>query len=197
MMSCLPGKTRSVAPTRQKIHGEGAVVTRIDNLLTDEEANRLVEMARWRYKRSRTGALERGGVNAWRTSSTAYLPMNDPFVKCIAKRLATVAGAPQENLENLQVVRYRSGERYRPHYDYLWERPERLMTLFVYLQDDGMRDGTCGGATAFPRLNTNGRPLRVFPKQGSALLWSNWWVCGVQKTCCDGLDMNCAHAMKN
>ena len=119
MMSCLPGETRSVAPTRRKIHGEGAVVTRIDNLLTDEEANRLVEMARWRYKRSRTEALERGGVNAWRTSSTAYLPMKDPFVKCIGKRLATLAGAPHDTLEDLQVTRYRPGEQYTPHYDFL------------------------------------------------------------------------------
>ena len=25
--------------------------------------------------------------------------------------------------------------------------------------------------------------------------FGRWWVCGVLKTCCGGLDMNCAHAI--
>jgi prolyl 4-hydroxylase len=99
--------------------------------------------------------------------------MGDPFVACIGKRLAAIAGAPVDNLEGLQVVRYRPGDEYKPHHDYLGGRPERLTTLLAYLQADGIQDGRCGGSTVFPRLKSNGRPLRVFPKQGSALLWSN------------------------
>ena len=33
---------------------------------------------------------------------------------------------------------------------------------------------SCGGATVFHRLRRNGRPLRIFPRLGNALMWSNF-----------------------
>jgi len=112
-----------------------------------------------------------------RTSRTAYLPeKGDAVIDCLGQRLATLAGMPLAHLEQLQVTDYAHEQRYMAHLDDpgFDGEPRRLKTVFVYLQDDGLADGRCGGATAFYRLRRkDGQPLRVFPRKGNALLWSN------------------------
>ena len=48
------------------------------------------------------------------------------------------------------------------------------MTVFAYLEDTRCSDGKCGGATSFLKLKDGeNNPLRVYPKKGSAVMWSN------------------------
>jgi len=78
--------------------------------------------------------------------------------------------------ESLQVVRYKSGEEYTPHHDFVSPpinnryQPTRFATLLIYLNDV-----KGGGETRFPRAvnNYNAEGLEITPKRGTAVLFYN------------------------
>ena len=83
---------------------------------------------------------------------------------------------PVENIEPIQMVRYNSGQFYKPHYDYLdWKldiykkqikiNGQREITFFVYLND--IPEGV-GGETYFPKLDK-----KIKGKKGDAVFWYN------------------------
>lgn len=81
--------------------------------------------------------------------------------------LVNLTGCPSNRLEFVQVIRYRPGQQYSWHLDYL-PTPEacgaqgnRLATLLVYLNTP-----SSGGQTCFRDLN-----IQVEPTQGKALLF--------------------------
>ena len=91
------------------------------------------------------------------------------------------AGMPAGSLEQLQATRYATAQQYKSHHDDDFDagstgHQRRLKTIFAYLQADGnLPTGDCGGATRFDRLHQqNGKPLRVYPTAGRALMWNNW-----------------------
>ena len=137
------------------------------------------------FRASETSGEDGAGVvDKDRTSRTATLPAKDAVVGCIRERLATIAGMPEMNLEPLQVTEYAHQDCYKPHYDALGFKnaPDRRKTMFAYLKDDGLLDGKCGGATAFCSLRgKDGRPLRVYPRKGRALVWENFTPKGLSQ----------------
>lgn len=104
-------------------------------------------------------SLGRADKAEYRTSDGALFGLVDLDLALVAlyARLAAAADIPHENCELIGVLRYRPGQEYRPHHDYLPEdgndysevrrSGQRRRTLLVYLND-----GYAGGATAFPRL---------------------------------------------
>jgi prolyl 4-hydroxylase len=76
--------------------------------------------------------------------------------------------------ESLQVVRYKKGEEYTPHHDFISPsindryQPSRFATLLIYLND--VKEG---GETRFPRAvnNFNAEGIEITPKVGSAVLF--------------------------
>ncbi|MGK3735089.1 MAG: prolyl 4-hydroxylase [Bacillariaceae sp.] len=78
--------------------------------------------------------------------------------------------------ESLQVVRYKKGEEYTPHHDFVSPsindryQPSRFATLLIYLNDVEE-----GGETRFPRAvnNYNAEGLEIKPKAGTAVLFYN------------------------
>jgi prolyl 4-hydroxylase len=118
----------------------------------------------------------------YRSSSSEYFsPAQSRIVEAIEERALRVTGAPL--LEPLQVVQYVRGQRYDAHFDYFDQLPgsaaaisvhgQRTHTLFVYL-DSVPAAGE--GETSFPLLAA----LRVHPRRGAALLWSNVLPSGVE-----------------
>lgn len=178
MQSCLPDDPRTIAPTLRQLHTQNAVVTEIQNLLSEDEAQYLIREATAVGMTRSTGGLNRV-VSADRTSSTAHLGKGStPVVQCLEKRIATIAGMPPTHLEPLQVTQYKHSQQYKPHYDYFGtprdRGGERTTTIFAYLHSDQLDAGKCGGATAFPKLKDDqGNMLQVFPKVGNAVMWSN------------------------
>lgn len=97
--------------------------------------------------------------------------VSDPVIQCILERASAFQGhVPLSHTEPLQLVRYRSGEYYRAHYD-AWKgsgpaaQGNRETSFFVTLRSRGLlgsgaQEGeavTRGGArvsagTSFPRL---------------------------------------------
>ena len=112
---------------------------------------------------------------AFRTSDGAMFGLLDLDLALIAiyARLAKGAGLPVAHCEMMGVLRYRPGQEYKPHHDYLPEDAadysevkrsgQRTRTLLVSLND-----GFDGGETVFPKLG-----LRYAGKTGDALVFHN------------------------
>lgn len=111
----------------------------------------------------------------YRTSDGAAIGIVDLDLALFAlwKKLAALAGAPAANAELLGLLRYRPGQEYKPHHDFLPEDDkdysevrrtgQRSHTLLVALND-----GYEGGETHFPKLGVSWRGER-----GEALHFEN------------------------
>lgn len=179
MWSCLPDDKRTVHPIFRQLNSDKAVITEIENLLLPEEAAYLVNSGNQHgFKDStvmRNGGHER---DEQRTSRTSFLSKNsDPVVDCIGKRIATLANQPVTHMEPMQVTDYTHKQEYRAHHDYFNDKKgkaERTTTVFAYLDEKNCSEKLCGGSTTFHELKQpDGEPLRVFPKVGNAVMWSN------------------------
>jgi len=161
---------------------EGPWVLTFENFLSNEEADRMIELGRQQgYERSAdVGEMKFDGtldaiVNEGRTSTNAWCMDDceeDPVSGNIWKRIEQLTGIPETNSEHFQILRYEEGQFYNVHHDYIPEdddRPNgvRILTFFMYLSDV-----TEGGGTNFPRLG-DAPGLTVLPKKGRAVLWPN------------------------
>jgi prolyl 4-hydroxylase len=91
-------------------------------------------------------------------------PLENPVVHALNRRLAAASRTAPEQGEPLQVLRYRPGGEYKPHFDAIpGFANQRVATFLVWLND-----GYEGGGTHFPTpgLNLKGRP-------GDAILFHN------------------------
>ncbi|MDT7928647.1 2OG-Fe(II) oxygenase [Tepidimonas sp.] len=148
----------------------------LGNVLSDEECAALIRAAESRLKRSRTVQTKTGGeeLNADRTSDGMFFRRGEsPLIQRIEARLSRLVHWPVENGEGLQVLRYRPGAVYKPHYDYfdpsapgtarITERGgQRVATLVIYLNEP-----VRGGGTTFPDVG-----LEVLPQRGHAVFFA-------------------------
>ncbi|HEY0855517.1 MAG TPA: 2OG-Fe(II) oxygenase [Albitalea sp.] len=148
----------------------------LGGLLSPDECDEMVEFARQRLARSETVKLDTGAseVNDARTSEGMFFSRGENSVcRRIEQRIATLLQWPVENGEGLQVLRYRPGAEYKPHYDYfdpaqpgtptiLKRGGQRVASLVMYLNTPQR-----GGATIFPDVN-----LDVGPVKGNAVFFS-------------------------
>lgn len=150
----------------------------LDGVLTPDECEQIIALAKPRMKRSLTvdSKSEAGGdeLNEDRTSEGMFFERGEhPVVAALEARIAHLLGWPVENGEGLQVLRYGPGAEYKPHYDYfepglpatpalLRRGGQRVGTLLVYLNTPQE-----GGGTTFPNAG-----LEVAAQQGSAVFFS-------------------------
>jgi prolyl 4-hydroxylase len=146
------------------------------NLLSPEECDDLIALAQPKLTRSLTVDIKTGGdeLNAARTSDGMFFARaENPVVERVEKRLSELLRWPYENGEGLQILRYRHGAEYVPHYDYfdpvqpgtpkiLARGGQRVATIVMYL-----RTPERGGATVFPDIG-----LQVAPIKGSAVFFT-------------------------
>ncbi len=146
------------------------------SFMSDEECDALMDLARPRLARSETVDHQSGGseVNAARTSDGMFFARGEePLIQRIEQRIATLLQWPVERGEGLQILRYRPGAQYRPHFDYfdpvqpgsaavLKRGGQRVGTLIMYLHVPKN-----GGGTLFPDVG-----LEVMPVKGNALFFS-------------------------
>lgn len=146
------------------------------NLLSDEECDALIAAAEPRMARSLTVATKTGGeeVNDDRTSDGMFFQRGETaLIQRIEERIAQLLNWPIENGEGLQVLHYRPGAEYKPHYDYFDPAEPGTPTI---VQRGGQRVGTLvmylntpekGGGTTFPDVH-----LEVAPQRGNAVFFS-------------------------
>ncbi len=148
----------------------------LGDFLSHEECDALIEGAKPRMARSLTVAVETGGeeLNVDRTSNGMfYARAENELIARIERRLAQLTRWPVENGEGLQILHYRPGAEYKPHYDYfdpdepgtptiLKRGGQRVATIIMYLYEPEK-----GGGTVFPDVK-----LTVAPKRGNAVFFS-------------------------
>lgn len=147
----------------------------LGEVLSPEECRALIEAAHPRLERSLTVHTRTGGeeLNAHRTSDGMFFERSEsPLLRTLESRLERLLHWPAENCEPLQVLHYRPGTQYEPHYDYfdpaepgtptiLQRGGQRVATLVIYLNTPEQ-----GGGTIFPDLG-----LEVAPRQGHAVFF--------------------------
>lgn len=145
----------------------------LGDFLSPEECQALIEAAQPRMARSLTVETETGGqaVNDDRTSSGMFFRRGEnEVVARVEARIARLLQWPVENGEGIQVLHYRPGAEYKPHYDYFDpDQPgtaritqrggQRVATLVMYLNEPAR-----GGGTTFPDIG-----LEVTPQRGTAV----------------------------
>lgn len=148
----------------------------LGSLLSDEECDAMVAAAGARLARSETvaTAVEGSEINPARTSEGMFFERGESeLIRRIEARLAKLLNWPIDHGEGLQVLRYRPGAEYLPHYDYfdpnlssstaiLKRGGQRVATLVMYLNTPD-----AGGATIFPDVK-----LDVSPIKGNAVFFS-------------------------
>lgn len=146
------------------------------DLLSEAECDGIVTLASTRLARSETVATGAEGseVNAARTSDGMFFERGESdLIRRVEARIATLLRWPLDHGEGLQVLRYRPGAEYQPHYDYfdpahvstpgiLKRGGQRVGTLVIYLNTPG-----AGGSTIFPDIG-----LDVAPVKGNAVFFS-------------------------
>ncbi len=92
------------------------------------------------------------------------LPLENPAVHALNRRIAAASGTDVAQGEPLQVLRYRPGGEYKPHFDAIpGFANQRILTMLVWLNE-----GYGGGETHF--LNPG---LKLKGRAGDALLFRN------------------------
>ena len=148
----------------------------LSGLLSHDECDELVALARPRLSRSETVRLSTGSseVHQARTSEGMFFGREEnPLCARIEQRIAEMFNWPIENGEGLQVLHYSPGAEYKPHYDYFDpEQPgtvpvlkrggQRVASLVMYLNTP-----VKGGGTVFPDVQ-----FEVEPVKGNAVFFS-------------------------
>lgn len=145
-------------------------------LLSNTECDELVTLSRARMTASQVVDTDTGGevAHEGRTSSGyGFARGATPLIDRLERRIAALLKWPLDHGEGLQILRYRVGQEYRPHHDYmdpalpgapafLARGGQRVASLVMYLNTP-----IEGGATNFPELG-----LEVAAQKGNAVFFS-------------------------
>jgi len=144
-------------------------------LLSDEECAAMIAAAQAKGLTRSNVISDAGGeeLHDARTSEGMYFQRGEnELVKRVEARIARLLRWPVDNGEGLQILHYRPGAEYKPHYDYflpasastpeiLTHGGQRVGTLVLYLDDV-----EAGGATVFPDVQ-----LSIMPRRGHAVFF--------------------------
>ena len=141
-----------------------------DNVLSPGECERMIERAK-ALGLSRSTVAEKSGsqTSQIRTSSHVFLPPDDPVGETLKAKVRQLTGVPQSRMEQVQIVHYRPGQQYKPHFDACNDGCDggkdmpRTKTVMFYLNTVEE-----GGHTRFPNAGVS-----VTPKRGRAVHWYN------------------------
>lgn len=152
-------------------------VKEFPNFLTEEECDQIIALSKNKLFESRVydGADDLYETQ-WRQSSQCWLHDTEELVDKISQKVKDITNSHHLPQEHLQVVNYKQGGFFSPHYDACQGTPEfcarmngdegpRYLTLLIYLND-----GYEGGETVFPHHNVQ---KTVKPKKGKAVLFQS------------------------
>jgi prolyl 4-hydroxylase len=155
------------------------MVNQYRDVLTPEDCQELIDLADPKYQIATTLG---DGDSDYRIAENAFIRLDEAHgtVKKIVNAISELTKTPITNMEDLTIVRYPVGGRYKPHHDFFHEGQSytqeqlskggnRRMSTLVYLNDDFE-----GGETDFPQLG-----IRVEPERGKLVTWDNMTESGM------------------
>ena len=154
---------------------EDPLIQAVPGFLSHEVCDALIDGARPRLEPAMTYNEAKGGltVSAERQNSAAEFGVlnMDMLMLAVRERMCALAGLPTLQADGCQVLHYKVGEEFIPHFDFfedhartVLESGQRVYTVLVYLNEEGLE----GGETDFVRLGIRHRGAK-----GDALLFRN------------------------
>jgi len=148
----------------------------LGGVLSFDECDELIGRSRAKLNRSTTvdRATGEGKVIERRSSYGTFFHLGeDEFISRIDRRLSQLANWPLDHAEGIQIINYRLGGEYRPHFDFFppdeagskvhtARGGQRIATIIMYLNDVDE-----GGETIFPEIS-----LTIPPRKGDAVYFS-------------------------
>ncbi|UNK49985.1 2OG-Fe(II) oxygenase [Lysobacter sp. S4-A87] len=148
----------------------------LDNVLSHQECDYLIALSTQQMRPSTVVSPDSGElatIEARSSEGAWFTRGHDETIAAIESRLAALMQVPVDHGEGLQVLHYRAGGEYRPHYDYFPpEQPgsvphlarggQRTASLIMYLNSPD-----AGGETIFPLAGAS-----FVPRRGSALYFA-------------------------
>ena len=149
-------------------------IIEIQNFLTNEECDKIIELSKGNMFSSKVYSQNEDLYdNKTRISQQCWLNDNDSFIKDISDKVKSYTNTHNNYLEELQVVNYKPGGFFTPHYDAcvgnnsycerMNDKGARYLTVLFYLNDNFE-----GGETIFPKINK-----LVKPEKGKAIIFQN------------------------
>jgi len=150
------------------------MIEKISNFISKKDCDAIIKMIDKNHQRSAVAGRgeEKSVYGESRTSSTSNLPINNPIIKRIHKRIAKHLKLNINQGESIQGQLYEPGQYFKPHTDFFQgdsyhnhclASGNRIHTFMVYLNVPEE-----GGETNFPELK-----LSYKPKRGMAISWPN------------------------
>lgn len=170
-------------PWKLKLLHKSPPVISIENFFTDAECEEYIALTKEPEETSSTDDNSPLKINSATFSTLAYSKRTSTTWYChysqvpslLAKAKHLMNDLPLEQMEEAQIVRYRTGEEFSWHYDEIPSEQldnggQRIATLLVYLNTLSEKGG---GGTIFRDLKgVDGiGELTMRPKKGSALLF--------------------------
>ena len=149
----------------------------LENVLTKNECDFIIKSSEQFLKPSTTISDGVDVETDHRTSMNCFMNYKNPISGKIAKYVQEImlqadgVRVPFENFEDMQVVRYKTGDRYKEHNDFFDETEQeelksggqRIWSALVYLNNVSN-----GGGTEFLKLHKT-----IYPKRGRMVVWKN------------------------
>jgi len=157
------------------MHSADPILYVVNDFLSNDECDAFVEASKGKLKPSTVISPDKNIQHESRTSENCWIEHNaNEIVHEVSKRFSILVQMPIRNAEQYQLVYYKKGAEYKPHFDSFdyetddgkknWEPGgQRMITVIAYLNDVEE-----GGETGFPELGIN-----IPPKKGDAVVFHN------------------------
>lgn len=159
-------------PAVERIAADGVDMFRVDGFLKRRDCREIVRVVN---RRAAPSTLYAGDEReGFRTSYTHHFERDDPLTRSVELYVSDLLGIDDDYSEVMQAQRYRPGQQYKHHFDYLhvgqgyWQHErdkggQRTWTAMICLH--APREG---GETDFPKLG-----IRLKPRAGTLFVWNN------------------------
>ena len=166
-MALTPDGDPAVVP-QGEVLSESPYIVLFRGAFTPAECAYFFEVDKPEFKRANVideqGGTERPDPIRTSEESGIHWLIEDPLLHAFNRRLAAMSATQANQGEPLQILRYRPGQQYRSHVDYLTGAAnQRIKTALLYLNRN-----YSGGETAFPLIG-----LKVKGGTGDVLLFHN------------------------
>ncbi|KXS98112.1 hypothetical protein AC578_9385 [Pseudocercospora eumusae] len=164
------------------------LIAHLEDFISYEERQYLLKLAGPLLEKSQVRLRNGTRVDSPnRTSSTAFLPNNNPVVKHVLLRASEFQGYIDTDQMDMQVTAYQPGQEYKGHYDWFPQPNEsgrnRFSTFFAILEANCTNCGTeflqiqidaeSLDTRWCTRINCTAENFTSLNKPGAALFWRN------------------------
>lgn len=147
----------------------------VNDFVSESECAAFIEASKGALQRSTVVSRDQQITLEGRTSENCWIQHDaNEVIHEVSKRLSILTQIPIRNAEQYQLVYYKQGTQYKPHFDSFdyetedgkknWEPGgQRMITVLVYLNDV-----QAGGGTDFPELG-----VTISAKKGDVVIFHN------------------------